>query len=134
MSEKKPDIVVWDEVNGYDANRKNYPTNISAPKFELPNIGLIKTEASKKMVDVFNRQREEIIQKIEVLQREYFDSIMVWESKISFDPIVGETYYLYDFKGVKTLSLLSPNDWNKGDNFIGAFTLSSDRKWIRNER
>ena len=134
MSSKKPDIVVWDEVNGYDANRKHYPTNISAPKFELPNVGLIKKESSKKMIDVFNRQKEEILQKIEKLQREYVDSIMVWQSKISFDPIVGETYYLYNFKGVNTLSLLSPKDWNRGDDFIDSFTLNSDRKWIRNER
>ena len=134
MNKKKPDIVVWDETNGYDANRKHYPTSIGSPKFELPNVGLVKKESSKKMIVVFNRQREEIIQSIEKLQREYVDSIMVWESKISFDPIVGETYYLYNFNGVNTLSLLSPKDWNRGDDFIGAFTLNSDRKWVRNER
>ena len=131
MNKNKPDIVVWDETNGYDANIKNYPTTIGSPKFELPNIGLVKNEASKKMIDVFNRQREEIIQSIETLQKEYMDSLMVWESKISFDPIVGETYYLYDFNGVNTLSLLSPKDWNKDNDFIGAFTLNSDRKWIK---
>jgi len=83
------------------------------------------------MIDVFNRQREEIIQSIETLQKEYMDSLMVWGSKISFDPIVGETYYLYNFNGVNTLSLLSPKDWNKDNDFIGAFTLNSDRKWIK---
>ena len=64
MNKKKPDIVVWDETNGYDANRKHYPTSIGSPKFELPNVGLVKKESSKKMIDVFNRQREEIIQSI----------------------------------------------------------------------
>jgi hypothetical protein len=56
---------------------------------------------------------------------------MVWESKISFEPIIGKTYYLYDFDNVKTLSLLSPKEWNKFDSFIGEFTLTSDRKWIK---
>jgi hypothetical protein len=56
---------------------------------------------------------------------------LVWESKISFDPIVGKIYYLYCFDGVNTLSLLSPKEWKKIDSFIGEYELNSDRKWIR---
>lgn len=128
---KKPDLVVWDEVNGYNANLMQYPTNIGAPSFTLPNVGLVKTESAKKMIDVFEREKREIADRIEKLYQEYLDSVMVWESKISFEPIVGKTYYLYDFDGVNTLSLLSPTDWGKTENFLGEFTLTSDRKWIR---
>lgn len=128
---KKPDLVVWSEENGYDAKMKSYPTNVGAPNFQLPNVGLIKTEASKKMIKVFEQEREEIVQKIEKLYQEYFDSVLVWESKISFDPIVGNTYYLYNFNGVNTLSLISPQEWDKKDCFIGGFVLNSDRKWIK---
>lgn len=130
-NDKKPDLVVWSEESGYDANSKSYPTNLGAPSFKLPDLGLVKTEASKKMLDVFEREKQEIIQRIKNLYQEYDDSILVWESKISFEPIVGKTYYLYNFNGVNTLSLLSPNDWNKGEFFIGGFLLNSDRKWIR---
>ena len=122
---------MWDEKNGYDAKLKAYPTNVGAQKFDLPDVSLIKNESAKKMVDVFNREKQEILEKIEKLYQEYNDSILVWESKISFDPIIGETYYLYDFDGVNTLSLISPNQWNKKDCFIGAFVLNSDRKWIK---
>jgi len=128
---KKPDLVVWSENNGYDANIKSYPTNLGAPSFNLPNVSMIKTEASKKMIDVFERERQEIIERIEKLYDEYNTSIMVWESKISFEPIVGNTYYLYNFKNVKTLSLISPEEWDKSDCFIGEFILTSDRKWIK---
>lgn len=128
---KKPDLVVWDETNGYNARMIPYPTNIGAPSFDLPNVGLVKTESSKKMIDVFNREKQEILQKIENLQKQYIDSIMVWESKISFEPIIGHSYHLYDFDGVNTLSLISPKEWNKEDCYIGTFTLNSDRKWIR---
>jgi hypothetical protein len=128
---KKPDLVVWDELNGYHANIKAYPTNIGAPSFELPNVSMARSEASKKMSDVFERERQEIIERIEKLYNEYDTSVMVWESKISFEPIIGKTYYLYDFDNVKTLSLLSPKEWNKSDRFIGEFTLTSDRKWIK---
>ncbi len=128
---KKPDLVVWSEENGYDAGKKSYPTNVTAPKFDLPNVGLVKKESSKKMLDVFEREKDELIEKIQKLYQEYNDSVMVWESKISFDPIVGKSYYLYNFKGINTLSLLSPEDWNKKDCFIGEFLLNSDRKWIK---
>jgi hypothetical protein len=129
--DKKPDLVVWDKVNGYDANLKSYPTNLGAPSFDLPKVSLAKTEASKKMLDVFESERDEIIKRIEKLYEEYNDSIMVWESKISFEPVVGHTYYLYEFNNVKTLSLISPEQWDKFDSFIGEFKLTSDRKWIK---
>jgi hypothetical protein len=128
---EKPMMVVWDEVNGYDAQSKSYPTNIGAPKFDLPNVPMFKTQSSKKMIDVFERERNEIIDKIKNLYDEYNTSIMVWESNMSFEPIVGNTYHLYEFKSGKTLSLLSPNEWNKHDCFLGSFVLNSDNKWIK---
>lgn len=132
--DKKPDLVVWDDENGYNAKMKQYPTNIGAPSFQLPNVSLVRTESSKKMMSVFERERQELILKAERLTQEFNDSLMVWESKISFEPIVGKTYFLYEFNGVKTLSLISPNEWNKQDCFLGSFTLNSENKWIRNER
>lgn len=125
-------MVVWDEINGYDASKKSYPTNLGAPKFDLPNVPIFKTQSSKKMIDVFERERDEIVEKIQKLYDEYNTSIMVWESNMSFEPIVGHTYYLYHFKNGDTLSLISPNEWNKKDSFIGSFVLNSDNKWIKN--
>ena len=49
MEKKKPDLVVWNKETGYDAASKQYPTNIGAPKFDLPNVSLARAEASKKM-------------------------------------------------------------------------------------
>jgi hypothetical protein len=82
-------------------------------------------------LEVFERERDEIIEKINKLYDEYNDSIMVWESKISFEPIVGKTYFLYEFESGRTLSLISPEEWNNSKYYIGAFILNSDRKWIK---
>ena len=128
---KKPDLVVWNEEQGYNANLKPYPTSISSPKFELPNVGLIRQESSKKMIDVFERERQEIIDRIQKLHTEYNDSIKVWESKISFEPIIGKEYHLYNFNNQNTLSLIAPNEWNRSESYIGTFMLNSDKKWIR---
>jgi hypothetical protein len=131
MEKKKPDLVVWNESSGYDASSKKYPTNIGAPKFDLPNVSLVRESASKKMSDVFERESVEILERIKKLQDEYSDSIMVWESKISFEPIIGKTYFLYNFGNGNVLSLLSPTEWNKGNSLVGRFILNSDSKWIR---
>lgn len=129
--EKKPDLVVWDEKNGYDAKFKPYPTSSSGPNFNLPNVPLFRSEASKKMMDVFNREHEEIRERIEKMYEEYNDSIKVWESKIPFEPIVGKPYFLYNFSEELTLSLIAPNEWSKGKDFIGEYILNSDNKWIK---
>ena len=129
--EKKPDLVVWDGKNGYDAKLKAYPTNAGAANFNLPNVPLFRSESSKKMMDVFNREHEEIKNKIEKMYEEYNTSIMVWESKISFEPIVGKSYYLYNFSGELTLSLIAPNEWSKGNDCVGEYLLNSDNKWIK---
>lgn len=130
---KKPDLVVWDEVNGYNANLKSNPTNLGVRLIYQMYLQA-RSESSKKMLDVFEREKQEIIERIERLYDEYNTSVMVWESKISFEPIVGKTYYLYNFKNVKTLSLISPEEWDKYDSFIGEFTLTSDRKWVKTNK
>jgi len=129
--EKKPDLVVWDDKNGYDAKLKSYPTNAGAPNFNLPNVPLFRNESSKKMMDVFNREHAEIKERIEKMYEEYNTSIMIWESKISFEPIVGKPYYLYNFSEVLTLSLIAPNEWNRGKDFVGEYILNSDNKWLK---
>lgn len=130
MEKKKPDSVVWTKENGYDAKFRSYPTSVSAPSFDLPDIPKIKNLAAKKMYEVFDRERLELLEKAEKLYDEYNMSIMVWESKISFEPTIGGKYHLYDFNGEKTLSLIAPNEWNKGEYFIGSFVLNHDNKWI----
>jgi hypothetical protein len=131
MQKKKPDLVVWNEQDGYDARLKPYPTNIGSQGFDLPNVPQFREQSSKKMMDVFNREKEEIKERIKKLYDEYNTSIMVWESKISFEPIIGKSYYLYNFNGQNTLSLIGPTEWNRGEDFVGEFLLNSENKWIK---
>lgn len=126
-----PDMVVINENGNYDSHLRSYPTDLSSPSFNLIDLSLVKTEGAKRMIDIFNQERQELVDKIEKLRKEYLDSILVWESKMSFEPIIGHTYYMYSFKGVNTLSLLSPDEWNQQNSFIGAYKLTADRKWIQ---
>ena len=129
--EKKPDLIVWSEKNGYDAKFMTYPTSAGSQGFDLPNVPLFRSESSKKMMDVFNREQQEIRERIEKMYEEYNTSIMVWESKISFEPIIGKSYFLYNFSGELRLSLIAPNEWGYEKDYIGEFLLNSDNKWIK---
>jgi len=131
MKKKKPDSIVWNEETGYDARFKSYPTTIGSQNFDLPDVPRFRALSSKKMMDVFNREKEEIKEQIKKLYDEYNTSIMVWESKISFEPVVGKSYYLYDFDGQLTLSLIGPTEWSRGKQFVGEYLLNSDNKWIK---
>jgi len=128
---KKPDAIVWSPENGYDAKLRSYPTNVGAPSFNLPDISKIKNQSAKKMYEVFDRERIELLEKADKLLEDYNTSMMIWDSKISFEPIIGKKYHLYNFDGVNTLSLIAPNEWNKKEFFIGSFILNHDNKWIK---
>ena len=129
MEKDKAMMVVWDEIEGYNARSKEYPTNIGAPRIELPKVGLVKTAKTKQMVDYFETERMELIEKAKQLQNEYMDSVMVWESKMNFEPIVGKVYYLYNFGKGNVLTLIKPEEWGKHESFISSFMLTSEYKW-----
>lgn len=87
----------------------------------------------KRGIDNVNR---EILDRLKHLKDEY-DKIMeeinwnekVYKSKIMFQPLVGEVYYLYESnKGETFLSIISPEEW-KQPNYIGSFKLNSELKW-----
>jgi hypothetical protein len=55
---------------------------------------------------------------------------MIYNSKFSFEPVIGEIYHLYvGNEGSHFLSLIPPNEWNK--EHIGTFQLNSDKKWVK---
>lgn len=132
MGEKKPDSVVWSKDEGYYAKLSKYPTNLSSGVFEAPNVPVFKEKSSKKMMHTFNQEKNEIIERVKRMYDEYNDSIMVWESKFNFEPIVGKSYFLYTFDTGNVLSIISPEEWDKGKFFVGEFKLNTENKWLRN--
>lgn len=73
--------------------------------------------------------------KIEEIRKEYQETMALWEWNdyvdgfdINFEPVVGNTYYLYE--GVtKFISILSPNEFKR--KCLGATKLCSDGYWIK---
>jgi hypothetical protein len=132
MSEKKPDIVVWSEDKGYYAKTLTYGTDLAAPAIK-PNIEEVTLWKQTHLIKVnhyFESQFNELKEKYKALIDEFRWNELIYNAKYSFEPVLGETYYLYsDDTDNPYLSLINPNEWKSHPTYIGAFRLDSGNKW-----
>lgn len=129
MSAKKPDNVVFNtELEKYDASLKPYPTNLGAPRIEIPDTNAWKNRSVanvnhqlKTKFDALKEEYEAMVETLEFNQK-------IFKAKFSFEPIVGQTYHLYK-KQDETLflSILAPEECTF--NFQGSFYLNADQLW-----
>ena len=126
MKKKYPDNIVYNETTGkFDANLKNYPTTVGSQKFEP--IVVDKSEGIKAD-KFFNSRLTELKKEYELLVSKYVDTKLVYGSDYNLQPIVGETYHLYERKnGSKFLSMISPDDWKQ--EYVGSFILLNNGTW-----
>lgn len=125
-----PDHIVWDEENEkFHANILPYASNISGPKIEIEDIDLFRQKGVDKLQKLFKTEFEEIVEKYNKLIDEVNLNDTIYNSKYSFEPVVGNIYHLYyGNDGEKFLSLISPNEWDK--EHIISVKLNSDLKWV----
>jgi|TARA_R110002073_G_scaffold331698_1_gene516782 hypothetical protein len=123
---KYPDSIVFDyELDVFDSNKKQYPTDLGAPAFQPL---LIDKSDSKKANKYFSSQLSELKDKYNQLKEEYEWTAQVYESEYSFQPILGEVYHLYSkSNGCEFLSLISPSEWDQ--QHIGSFKLLNNGNW-----
>jgi len=127
---KKPDLVVWDEKNGYYSKELTYGSNNSAPAIKLEDVGGWKLNQVQKANKVFTKKYDEIKEDFKNLVDEVRWNEFVYSATYNFVPVMGETYYLYEKNdGSIFLSLISPSEWNM--KFLGATRLDSNNKWIK---
>jgi len=125
MEKKKPDYIVYNEETGeFDAYKKQFPTTVGAPSFQPVIIdNTLSIKASKH----FKSKLVELKAEYDKLIEEFEWTTLVYNSEIGFDPIVGETYHLYERGGGAFLSLIGPNEWKQ--KHLGTFRLSTEGKW-----
>lgn len=126
MKKKLPDNIVYNEESGkFDSNTKHYPTTVGSQSFE-PII--VDKSDGIKADKYFSSRLSELKKEYESLVNEYSDTKLVYESEYSFQPVVGETYHLYQREcGKVFLSIISPDEWNK--KYIGSYTLLNNGVW-----
>lgn len=127
--EKKPDMVVFnEETQQYDASLKPYATSASAPVIKPLNTATWRNDGVQRVNKQLKSEFEEVKKQYENLLEKFKYNDLVYNSKFSFEPIVGETYYLYNNRKQETfLSIISPEQCSF--EHLGSFRLNTDKMW-----
>ena len=128
LKKKTSDNIVWDEEQReYIARLLPYASEATGPIIKVPNVDAFKQKGVKKVSKQFQTELEELKGKIKDFVRTASDTQKVYTAKFKFEPLVGETYFLYRGEKEDYLSLIAPNQWEK--KFLGAYRLNSEYKW-----
>jgi predicted transcriptional regulator len=118
-----------------------YSTSVSGAVIKPTEEGVIRHKALTAMEEQTNMQLSQIRQQIELLalqaqeiQKRKELSVLIYSAKLSFTPVIGQVYYLYQKKDDSyLLSLVSPKEWGNGGPFkkaVAAVKLLADHTWI----
>jgi hypothetical protein len=103
--------------------------------------GIIKHKALSAMEEQTNMQLDQIRRQIELLALQAQEiqmrkelSMIIYNAKLSFPPVIGSVYYLYE-KNDDThfVSMIAPEQWRQGTaykNFIATVKLLADHTWV----
>ena len=129
MKNKKPDQVAWDEKQGeYISRLLPYAADVNGPVIDIPNVDAFKKKGVDKVSKQLQGELGELQDKIKSFVKAASDTQKVYSAKFKFEPLVGETYFLYQGEKEEYLSLIPPESWKK--KFIGAYRLNSEYKWV----
>lgn len=104
------------------------------------NEGQIKSHAREAMKEQTEEQLKIIFDQMKVLAQQVQDikkrvhiSDLIYNAKISFTPVMGKIYYLYEQEdGERFLSLISPKEWGdkmSGQKYLAEVRLNADHTW-----
>jgi hypothetical protein len=118
-----------------------YASAASGAMIKPTEAGVIKHKALSAMEEQTNMQLDQIRRQIELLALQAQEiqmrkelSMIIYNAKLSFSPVVGSVYYLYQ-KNDDThfLSMIGPQQWGKGSaykNYIAQVKLLADHTWV----
>lgn len=129
MKKERPDNVVYSDEQGYNASLMTYATNVGAPAIRMDDVVSWKSRGISNVNKEFENKFNELKEQYDNLMKEYEWNELVYSSKFSFEPVIGEIYHLYTGEdGINFLSLIAPQEWNK--EHMGTFKLNSNKKWV----
>ncbi len=117
-----------------------YSASVSGAVIKPNEEGMIRHHALTAMEEQTNMQLTQIRQQIELLaiqakeiQQRKELSMIIYDAKLSFNPVIGQVYYLYEkADGTHLVSLVGPKEWGVKipfKAFIAAVKLLADHTW-----
>lgn len=117
-----------------------YASSVGSVVVKPTEEGVIKHKALQAMEEQTNMHLDQIRQQIELLARQAQEirkrkelSMIVYQAKLNFQPVIGHQYYLFQKKDdTHILSMVSPKEWGGNGpfkQFIAAVKLLADHTW-----
>lgn len=117
-----------------------YSASVAGAVIKPTEEGVIKHKALTAMEEQTNMQLEQIRKQIELLalqateiQKRKELSMMIYNTRLSFKPNIGQVYHLYEkHDDSYMLSLVSPKEWGPSGpfkRFVAAVQLLADHTW-----
>jgi hypothetical protein len=118
-----------------------YSSSVSGAVIRPTEEGVIRHKSLTAMEEQTNMQLEQIRKQIELLalqaqeiQKRKELSMIIYEAKLSFSPVIGHIYHLYEKKdGSYFLSMVSPQEWGRSASFnrcVASVKLLADHTWM----
>jgi hypothetical protein len=104
-----------------------YPVSTLSPPIIPNDLSSFKSRGISQV-------ERELRQKLEEIRESYLRTIdhfnwnkLVYEADIGFEPVVGETYHVYELGGRRLLSMIGPDQWS--EKHLATVRLNVDRQW-----
>lgn len=119
-----------------------YSSSVSGAVIKPNEAGAIRHQALSAMEEQTNMQLTQIRQQIELLaiqakeiQKRKELSMIIYDAKLNFSPVIGQRYFLYEEDNGKHLvSMVGPKEWGRSGmpfkNFIAEVKLLADHTWV----
>jgi hypothetical protein len=130
MAEKGTDLT---EITGMGTDEKPsgaflpYPTSTLSPAIVPNDLSNFKSRGVSQV-------ERDLQQRLVEIREEYITAIthfnwnkLAYEADINFEPVVGQTYYLYNARGRNLLSMISPEQWYQ--KHLATLRLDMDRQF-----
>ncbi|NOT76465.1 MAG: DUF2452 domain-containing protein [Cyclobacteriaceae bacterium] len=117
-----------------------YSASVSGAVIKPNEEGIIRHHALTAMEEQTNMQLTQIRQQIELLavqareiQQRKELSLIIYDAKLSFNPVIGQRYYLYEKEdGNHLVSMIGPKEWGSKipyKTFVAGVRLLADHTW-----
>ena len=117
-----------------------FPHTVGGAVIRPEDQGKVKGRAAAAMREQTDRQMQQLYEQAQTLAKqaqlikERVDvSERIYEAEMNFEPIISQSYYLYQKKsGTDLLSMVSPEEWGRTHpfkSFVAKVTLLSDHTW-----
>lgn len=118
-----------------------YASGVSGAVIRPTKEGVIRHQALTAMEEQTNMQLNQIRQQIELLARQAQEiakrkelSVMIYDAKLNFRPVIGHVYHLYqNHDEGYLLSMVSPDEWGGSGpfkQFVASAKLLADHTWM----